>query len=171
MGREIGPGDLLAVYGRGWRRWFGIRHVMIVAPVFGKMVVFEFTARPRPVCVRTGRENPIGLQAHYLDDFLSGSFGRLRHYPLVRPLYLHEEDRMIDPVVADLCGHAPEAWESRHPLLHRLGLANCYYAADYVLHVWRQIGIFQVRRRLSTPRQLIRRGIAAGIIESGPWIA
>ena len=82
-------------------RWglAGTSHVGIVCPVFAEggvqMLVYESTSFSRSPCVRTGRENPVGVQAHHISDIIEAG-GDVRYYPLQRELYIHEVDRLLD---------------------------------------------------------------------------
>lgn len=75
--------------------WAGTSHVGITCPVFGDMLVYESTSFSRSPCVRTGRENPVGVQAHYVTDIIEAG-GAVRYYPLQRDLYDHEVDRLLE---------------------------------------------------------------------------
>jgi hypothetical protein len=73
----------------------GATHVGIVCDVFGKPIVYESTSFERPPCVRTNREKPYGVQAHYLSDIVSAG-GDVWHFPLRSPLYEDEERRLLE---------------------------------------------------------------------------
>ena len=75
--------------------WAGTSHVGIIAPVFGEMLVYESTSFSRTPCVRTGRESPVGVQAHTVSDIVEAD-GDVRYYPLQRELFDHEVDRLLE---------------------------------------------------------------------------
>jgi hypothetical protein len=92
------PGDLIVTYGKGW---FGkyVDHIALVVSVYGRPIIYESTMADRPLCVRTGRESPKGVQAHYIEDVVN--LGGASYMPLICPLYADEEDRLL--AVAESC--------------------------------------------------------------------
>ena len=92
---QIGTLSLPNIGPLGRWGWAGTSHVGIVCPVFGEMIVYESTSFSRSPCVRTGRENPLGVQAHYISDIVEAD-GDVRYYPLERELYTHEVDRLSE---------------------------------------------------------------------------
>ena len=83
--------------------WSGTSHVGIACPVFGEMLVYESTSFSRSACVRTGREDPVGVQAHHVSDIVEAG-GDVRYYPLQRELYDHEVDRLSE-FLEECLGH------------------------------------------------------------------
>lgn len=105
---QVGTLSLPNVGPLGRWGWSGMSHVAIVVPVFGELYVYESTSFGRPTCVRTGRENPTGVQAHTLETILNGG-GDVWHYPLRRPLYLDEEERLLN--FCEMClGRSYDFW-------------------------------------------------------------
>lgn len=148
---DIKPGDLIAIK---TGRFSGV-HVAIIAPVFGNLVVYEYTTKRRPTCVRTGRTEPQGIQAHFLQDFLD-SDAKVSCYPLCRALYRHEEDRLL--LEAELClGHGREAWGG-------VTKDDWHNAAAFVDHVLRKVGFYWGSRPSYTPSGLLSRAQKLGII-------
>ncbi len=112
---QIKPGDIIGVSGKcamsraiqvgtlslpnigPLGRWglSGTSHVGIVALVFEELLVYESTSFSRTPCVRTGRDEPVGVQAHYISDIISAG-GDVRVYPLQRELYWHEIERQLE---------------------------------------------------------------------------
>ena len=92
---QIGTLSLPNIGPMGKWGWSGTSHVGIICPVFGEPLVYESTSFTRSPCVRTGRENPVGVQAHYITDIIDAG-GSVRYYPLKRDLYEHEVDRMSE---------------------------------------------------------------------------
>lgn len=148
---DIKPGDLIAIK---TGRFNGV-HVGIITPVYGNMVIYEYTTKPRGTCVRTGRTEPVGIQAHFLQDFLD-SAAKVSCLPLCRPLYSHEEDRLL--IAAELClGHGQSSWG---------GVVNddSHNAAMFVAHVYRQVGVMQKSRSAWLPSSLISHLTKMGIV-------
>lgn len=96
---DLQPGDLLVTYGMGWWKFKRVKHISLVVSVYGQPCVYESTLDPRPLCIRTGRQEPKGVQAHYVDDIEAA--GETYRLPLIRPLYFDEEDRIL--AVAESC--------------------------------------------------------------------
>lgn len=91
---NLGTGRLPNVGPLGRWRVAGYSHVAIVASVFGDLIAFESTSFGRPPCVCTPRDNPVGVQAHYISTLLD-SPGDVFHFPLRCPLYPDEEERLL----------------------------------------------------------------------------
>lgn len=139
---NVAPGDLLLSYGR----WLPT-HVAIVVPVYGEPAVFESTDDKRPECGRTHRENPKGVQAHTITDWLNAVQNPHR-LALRRGLYDHELDRLVE--AAD----SPTFWASRYK-----------NGADYVADVLREVGIFPAAKHYRHPLFLVHALVSAGIYE------
>jgi len=187
---QVKPGDMIASSGRDlgslgiqvatlslpniWplRRWAGVHHVGIIVPVCGHNIVYESTSAWRPKCVRTNREEPKGVQAHHLSDILDLG-GDVWHYPLRRPLYDHEEMRLLD--AAEEClGQGYDfigAGRSGGGLLMRMiaKLKGCesmdlVFCSELVLWLWIQTGIAQNKHAGMNPAWLTRWALAKGIV-------
>ncbi len=92
---QIGTLSLPNIGPLGRWGWAGTSHVGIICPIFGDVFVYESTSFSRTPCIRTGRENPVGVQAHYISDIVEAG-GDVRYYPLQRELYEHEIERMSE---------------------------------------------------------------------------
>lgn len=148
---DIKPGDLIAIK---TGRFNGV-HVGIITPVYGNMVIYEYTTKPRGTCVRTGRTEPVGIQAHFLKDFIE-SGAKVTCYPLCRPLYSHEEDRLL--IAAEAClGQGFSTWGG-------LIKDDSHNAAMFVAHVYRQVGVMQKSRSSWLPGSLISHLAKLGIV-------
>lgn len=200
MTSDIRPGDLLFVSGKGFvsnviqlgclsvpnwgplGRWgvAGFSHVAIVAPVFGEMIVYESTSFGRPRCVRTGRENPKGVQAHHLSTILDGG-GDVWHCPLRRPLYLHEEERLLEFLEACL-GREYDFFSAGRSgggrllrLIQRLTMREDldeYYCSELVIRAHAVVGLHQCRNSSNwNPMRVYRNEVRKGIIERGQLIS
>lgn len=164
------PGDLIAVR----QGWLPTMHVGIIVHVYGKPLVYECTSRPRPACVRTGRPEPVGVQSHHPQSIITAG-ERVWHYPMKRPLYAHEEDRLL--AAAEQClgagydqfdGGGPIRWAARK-LFAAERLGN-WFSAEFVAHVWGQVGVLHAAR-LWTPRRLLRHARRHGIVGPGNLVA
>jgi hypothetical protein len=196
MIEDVKPGDLIATSGKrpvslliqaatlgvpnigplGRWGWAGISHVAVIAPVFGEPLVYESTSFPRSTCVRTGRQAPIGVQAHTLSTILE-SGGDVWHYPLRRELYVHEEDRLLlalesclgrgyDTFGAGKAGGAVINWLIRRTFgRENIGSLFC---SELVAHAWSQVGIIQCPNASTwNPAMLVRYARRKGIVGPG----
>jgi hypothetical protein len=74
--------------------FYGVSHVGIMAnDDCGRLLLFESTTMDPLPCVITG-EPFNGTQAHVLDDVVRDYGGKVYHYPLYRPLYPTENERL-----------------------------------------------------------------------------
>lgn len=101
----IKPGDVIAFSGGGWVSaainigtygipFFSVSHVGIMAEASdGRLLLFESTSLDNLPCV-IGGEDFTGTQAHVLGDIVAAYSGRAYHYPLYRPLYRNENERL-----------------------------------------------------------------------------
>lgn len=108
---QIGTLSLPNIGPLGRWGWAGTSHVGIVCPVYGEMLVYESTSLSRVPCVRTAREGPVGVQAHFIGDIVEAG-GDVRYYPLQRELYIHEVDRLLEFLESCL-GHGYDAVGAR----------------------------------------------------------
>lgn len=138
------PGDLLVTYQRGR---LGAQHVSLIASVFGAPLAYESTTMDRPRCVRTGRDDPKGIQAHLVEDVVGEN---VYHLPLGRPLYMDEEDRLL--AVAESClGRGYE-------------FVGGTTASAFVARVLGEVGIWQHKNaRNFSPRRLVHSLVRQGI--------
>jgi hypothetical protein len=105
---ELKAGDIIGFSGRSWISaainiatygipLWGISHVGVLANCpDGKLRLFESTTLDGDIpCEITGK--PIcGTQAHALDFILGHYDGKAYHYPLYRPLYPNEDERLTE---------------------------------------------------------------------------
>jgi len=101
----IKAGDVVGFSGRSWLSaginlatygipLWGISHVGIMAHADdGQLLIFESTSLDDLPCEISGKIFT-GTQAHKLDDILRVYKGRVYHYPLYRPLYSAEDERL-----------------------------------------------------------------------------
>lgn len=160
------------------RRWAGISHVGVVCEAYngpyGDTLVYESTSFARPPCVRTGRQNPKGVQAHRVSDILEAG-GDVYHYPLRRPLYHHEEERLLFTLEEclgrdyDFFG-AGRSWGGfikwmLSRTLRREKLASLF-CSELVAHAWGQAGILRCRNAEAwNPVRLARFAVWYGICD------
>jgi len=101
---KIKTGDIIGFSGRNWLSTLincgtygipfrSISHVGIIGEHQGEQLLFESTTLSDLPCVIQG-QCVRGVQAVRLADRLKLYPGRVWHYPLYRPLYPHEEDRL-----------------------------------------------------------------------------
>jgi hypothetical protein len=112
----IKPGDVIGFSGRCWISvginlatygipLLGISHVGIMANASdGRLLIFESTSLDNLPCEISG-ENFTGTQAHKLEDILRVYKGRVYHYPLHRPLYPDENERLTQFLMGTI--HTP----------------------------------------------------------------
>jgi hypothetical protein len=93
---DMRSGDLIATLGR----WGRVSGVAILAGYDLNLLAYECTTAERPVCRRTGRDNPKGVQAHKVADLLAGETAI--QLSLACPLFPHEEDRLLNMVEVQL---------------------------------------------------------------------
>lgn len=105
---RVKAGDTVGFSGRSWLSaginiatygipFWGISHVGIMANApAGRLLIFESTSLDGDIpCEITGK--PIcGTQAHDLDFILQHYSGKAWHYPLYRPLYPNEDERLTE---------------------------------------------------------------------------
>jgi hypothetical protein len=103
----VKAGDVVGFSGRSWLSaavnvatygipLWGISHVGIMAKApDGRPLIFESTSLEDLPC-EISHENFTGTQAHRLDDILRAYKGRAYHYPLYRPLYPVEDERLTE---------------------------------------------------------------------------
>lgn len=198
--QEIKAGDIIAISGKaptslgiqlatmslpnlgplGRWGWAGISHVAIAAKVWDEIIVFESTSFGRPPCIRTGRENPVGVQAHYLTTILDAG-GDVFHYPLKRELYEHEEERLLaalnsclgrgyDYFEAGLAGGGFLKW-----CLHRMFAAErlgSLFCSELVAYAWSQVGILDTANAGAwNPARLCRHAVRTGLTHPGRLIS
>lgn len=179
---QIGTLGLPNVFGLGKRGWAGMSHVGVACWAYperstaGDLLVYESTSFARPPCVRTRRENPKGVQAHYLDDILNGG-GDVWHLPLRRPLYRDEEDRMLAYLEFclgrgyDFIGAGRSAGgvvlRTVQRLVDREDMGSVF-CSELVAKAWSLIGILQVRNAGAwSPQRLVRQAVRRGVVEWG----
>ena len=101
-------GDIVGFSGRSWLSaginiatygipLWGLSHVGILANTpDGRLLIFESTSLDGDIpCEITGKAI-CGTQAHALDFILNRYHGAAWHYPLYRPLYANEDERLTE---------------------------------------------------------------------------
>ena len=197
---NVKPGDMFATSSKGLAsnliqlgclslpnigplgRWgyAGASHVFIVAPVFGELIAYESTSFGRPPCLRTGRENPKGVQAHRLSEILDAG-GDVWHYPLRRPLYTHEEDRLL-AFLESCLGKGYDfvgAGKSGGGVLARLVQRhkgsedlNQYFCSELVVRAWIAVGQMTHKNAGAwSPQRLVRYVLRRGICDKGSLVS
>ena len=189
---SIKSGDLIAISGKGPLSWMiqagtlsmpnfgplgrlglaGPSHVGIVVSVNGEMLVYESTSMPRPPCVRTRREKPLGVQAHHLSDVIDGTDAW--HYPLKTHLYEDEELRLLR--AADSClGRGYDYFSAGRAgggrlirliqILTQREDLKTFYCSEFVMALWVAIGVCQARNASNwSPSRLVRHARRTGIV-------
>lgn len=151
-------GDVVAFKGK-WR----IEHVGLIVPVFGEMVLYEaYEGADRPPCLRTGREKPAGVQAHRVGPL----FDQCRPviYPLYRPLFTQEEDRLLH-LCEEFMAHNRDycMMQVNEPVKGR------YWASEFAATVLSNIGVARHTPCPGTisPARLVKRLVKQGFCKDG----
>lgn len=109
---DVQPGDIIGFSGNDWLSaiinlgsygipWWSISHVGIMGEFDDRLLLFESTSLEVSPCEITGQ--PIhGSQAHDLDARLESYRGKVWHYPLYRPLFDHERERLNEFLVSTI---------------------------------------------------------------------
>lgn len=194
---DLKAGDLIAISGKcavsrmiqlgTWslpnvwplEKYSGVSHVGIVCPVWDEMLIYESTSLGRGPCARTGRQNPKGVQAHYVSEFLS-SGDTVWHYPLSRELYDHEVFRLSQYLESCLGRGYDFAGAGRTaggPLSYALttlfgGDKQEYlFCSELVAAAWKEVGVFQTKNPGAwNPNRLVRVGLRSGLLKPGNQI-
>lgn len=158
----------------------GVSHVGILAPVFDELLVYESTTFPRPPCVRTGRTDAKGVQAHFVSDVIDAG-GDVWYYPPRRDLYPHEELRLLD--FLESCLGKPYDWldvaKSGGGIVSYLaskwlgqGDTSQMFCSELVAAALSSVGIMPTKHADAwNPTRLVRRGLATGVLGSGRLIS
>lgn len=104
--RDVLPGDIIGFSGAGWissgitlATWglpyMSLSHVGIMGEHDGRLLLFESTTLNSDPCEITGKRIA-GSQAHSLDYRLANYRGKVWHYPLYRPLFPYENQRLTE---------------------------------------------------------------------------
>lgn len=110
----VKPGDIVGFCGHSWLSaginiatygvpLFGLSHIGIMAHALDKrLLIFESTSlNDDEPCEITGK-SILGTQAHRLERILELYSGRAWHYPLYRPLYAWEDERLTEFLVGTI---------------------------------------------------------------------
>lgn len=181
---EILPGDIIGFSGTAWSSaaislltygvpYWSLSHVGIVGEHDGRLLFFESTEDyPKPCEVLGKCIN--GSQAHDLDTVVADYAGRVWHYPLYRPLFTHEKDRLseflhatiglpYDTIGAFRAGGFGFSWleaRLRHQDLSAL------FCSEWVAAAHAQVGIFATDNVSRwNPSLLVRTERRAGILK------
>jgi len=152
---ELRAGDVIAV-----KNYWGAKSVAVLAG-YGEttLLAYECTKDARPTCLRTGREEPAGIQAHRVTDF--SSFGPVFHYSLRYLLYPLQIDRILDVVELQL-GYGPTIESSRKVWDNR--------NAELVAEALVSIGVLCSPKLDWTPNGLVKHLVKTGIVSCGKQI-
>lgn len=151
-------GDVVAFKGK-----WGVNHVGILAPVFGEQVLYEaYEGEDRPPCLRTQREQPVGVQAHRLGPMFDTH--KVVIYPYCRPLYPEEEDRLL-ALLEDLKAHNRDYCVSQVAETQR----GKYWNSELVATVLAAVGMARRFPRPGTirPARLVRKLVRQGFYKDG----
>lgn len=113
---EIKAGDIIGFSGDNWISalvnlatygipFWSLSHVGVLGHADdGRLLLFESTQLDDLPCEITG-EVFLGTQAHQLEHVVNVYKGKVWHYPVFRPLYASEDERLTDFLMATL--HVP----------------------------------------------------------------
>lgn len=182
---RIKPADVIGFSGRSWTGavinlgtygipLWGLSHIGIMghAPD-GRLLLFESTSLDTVIpCEITGK--PIeGTQAHTLESTLARYVGTLWHYPLYRPLYEWEDQRLTDFLVGtigvpyDMMGAFRSAGIGLSFIesLFRPQDLTSIFCSEYVMAAFSHLGIHPTDHVSRwSPNRLARRLRRAGIL-------
>jgi len=159
---EIKAGDIIGFSGDSWISalvniatyglpFWGLSHVGILGHADdGRLMLFESTQLDGLPCEITD-EVFLGTQAHQLEHVVQAYKGKVWHYPVYRPLYASEDERLTDLLMSTI--HTPYdelgAFRSAgvglswiESLLHRDNL-NSIFCSEYCCAAHTCIGIFR----------------------------
>ena len=159
---EIKAGDIIGFSGDSWIStlvniatygipFWGLSHVGIMGHADdGRLMLFESTQLDDLPCEITG-EVFLGTQAHQLEHVVSVYKGKVWHYPLYRPLYATEDERLTEFLMSTI--HTPYdklgAFRSAgvglswiESLLHRDNL-NSIFCSEWCCAAHTYIGVFR----------------------------
>lgn len=182
---RVKTGDVLGFSGAHWTsdfinvvtfgvpRW-SISHVGIVCEVGGRKLLFEALMDAPSECAITG-ELTKGAQAHDIGEVLGRYKGRVWHYPLYRPMYRHEEQRLKFGLIA-ACGTPYDqlgAFRSGGFMFGMLqGIVrreskNTLFCSEWLMYSIGETGIYATGNASRwNPNKSVRRLRLAGILES-----
>ena len=152
--------------------WWNISHVGIIGEHKGELLLFESTTLSDVPCVIQGKPFK-GTQAVRLSDRLERYSGRAWHYPLYRPLFDAEAERLND-FLRDNIGIAYDyigavraggiGWSWFESLLHDEDL-SFIFCSELVAAAHALIGLLQTDNISRwNPNRLIRHQRWAGIL-------
>ncbi|REJ65646.1 MAG: hypothetical protein DWQ31_17045 [Planctomycetota bacterium] len=169
----LGAAINLATYGIPF---WGLSHVGIIGEHNGELLLFEATTLSDLPCVIQGK--PVdGTQAHRLGARLESYRGKVWHYPLYRPLYAFEQERLstflvshigvdYDAIGAFRAGGVGWSWiESK---LYRQNLSSLF-CSELCAAAHAHIGVFRTDHASRwSPNRLCRTERRRGILLK-PW--
>ncbi len=183
----IKPGDIIGFTGVGWEcvginiltygiPWYHLAHVGIVGEYYGELLLFESTTLSDVPCVIQSKLFD-GVQAVRLDDRLDGYGGRVWHYPLHRPLYKHERQRLNSFLISrvgtdyDKSGAVRAgglAWSWYKSLLYDEDLSSLF-CSELCAAAHNHVGIMKTGNVSSwNPNRFVRHERNSGIL-TRPW--
>jgi hypothetical protein len=181
---ESKAGDIIGFSGDSWIStlvniatygipFWSLSHVGVLGHADdGRLMLFESTQLDGLPCEITG-EVFLGTQAHQLEHVVEAYKGKVWHYPVFRPLYAGEDERLTDFLMATL--HAPYdrlgAFRSAgvglswiESLLHPDNL-NSIFCSELVAAAYACIGLWATDNVSRwNPNRLVRRLRAAGVL-------
>lgn len=180
---EIKTGDIIAFsgFGRksvivnlvtfGWP-FFWASHVGIIGEYEGEQLLFESTTLSNIPCVIQGRSFR-GVQAVRLADRVKSYNGRVYHYPVYRPLFGFESDR-LNEFLFDMIGVPYDLHGGMRSATHGLSWLesrfkgedlNFIFCSELVAAAHARIGLLQTSSASRwNPNRLIRYERRTGIL-------
>ncbi len=184
---EVKAGDIIGFSGDSWLSaeinlttygipFWSLSHVGIVGEHEGELLLFESTEHNTLPCAIQGKQ-VCGTQAHRLDECIRAYDGKVWHYPLYRPLYAFESQRLSTFLLKylgkdyDSIGAfraAGVGWSWLESKLRRQDMSSLF-CSEYCAAAHASVGVFctdHVSRW--NPNQLVRTERRTGILLK-PW--
>jgi hypothetical protein len=172
---ELKAGDLIGFSGFGFEScfinlmsygipWWSLSHIGILAEHHGELLLFESTTLSDLPCEIQGKCVK-GSQAHRLADRLDTYHGHVWHYPLYRPLYDDENERLSDFLAStiglpyDMAGAFNAGFVGFSWLQSRLHEENLHslFCSEWCAAAHRIVGMFRTdAANRWSPNNLIR---------------
>jgi len=151
--------------------FWSLSHVGIIGELHGKLVLFHSTTDDKQACLIQG-EQFNGSQCHDLAT-VNNYHGKVYHYPISRPLYQHERDRLNEYLIESV-GRPYDTLSAVRSggflfsliegVLRRQSL-NRVFCSEYVAAAHANIGLFATCNASRwNPSRLVRAERLAGIL-------